>query len=82
MMIPAFNVSQKTIVWMFITGLLVVNVVTAQAQDIVTDDALNRGYVNVGDPAPDFTIPLTNSTNFTLHDYLGYIILINIWGDY
>ena len=42
-----------------------------------------KGWVNVGDTAPDFTIPVINSPGtFHLYDYRGYIVLINLWASW
>lgn len=32
-----------------------------------------------GDPAQDFTIQLTDGTDFTLSDHLGQVVLLNFW---
>ena len=39
-----------------------------------------RGSVAVGQNAPNFTVPLVGGSTFTLEDYEGYIVLINLWG--
>lgn len=40
----------------------------------------SRGSVNIGDIAPDFTNPIVpDPQTFTLYDFTGYVVLINLW---
>lgn len=38
--------------------------------------------VQVGKPAPDFTLPDQTEKNISLHDYLGKYVLINFWASW
>ena len=35
--------------------------------------------VNVGDPAPDFTLPDVNGEMHSLSDFTGKVVLLNFW---
>lgn len=40
-----------------------------------------RGSVSTGETSPDFSIPMTDGSTFTLYDHGGAIILINQWSN-
>ena len=54
------------LVWMFVCGLLAVNSGVAQT-------------LNVGDPAPEFSLPGTDGQTYTLSDFRGEQAVVLAW---
>ena len=41
-----------------------------------------QARLNVGDPAPDFSLPDVNGEYHSLSDYEGQVVLINFWASW
>ena len=66
-----------------ISLLCIMPVAFAKDKPCEFGSAGSKGYVNVGDQAPDFTVPVINAPGtFTLYDWKGHIIFINFWTEW
>jgi peroxiredoxin len=58
------------------------NIITSKAGLRYTAEILRMKQIEVGNPAPDFTVGDTSGKAFSLHDFRGKYVLIDFWASW
>ena len=76
MKVKLINHKSVIIVIVLVLGITLLIFLKLKESELLSSDAVK---LEVGKPAPDFTFPDLDGKTISLSDYIGKVVLVNIW---